>query len=186
MTTWSILLHELSFWSPFCWRNRNADEKRVGVGHLRTPSSAGWAGVAGTVVTFTVCCCSFTKSCLTLWDPMDCSMSGFPVLHYLLEFVQTHVHWVRDAIQPSHPLSPPSSPALNLFQHQGLFQWTHSSHQVAKVLEFWLQHQSLQWIFRTDFLEDWLLWSPCCPEDSQESSPAPQFESINSEVFCRG
>ena len=91
----------------------------------------GGARVAGTVVTFTVCCCSFTKSCLTLCDPMDCSMSGFPVLHYLLEFLQTHVHWVGDAIQPSSPLSPPSSPALSLFQHQGLFQWTHSLHHVA-------------------------------------------------------
>ena len=74
---------------------------------------------------------------------------GFPVLHYLLEFAQTHAHWVGDAIQPSHPLSPP---ALNLSQHQGLFQWTEFLHQVAKVLELQIQHQSFQWIFRVDFL----------------------------------
>ena len=66
-------------------------------------------------------CCSVTKSCSTLWDPMDCSTPGFPVFHYLLEFAQTHVHWVGDAIQPSHPLSSPSPPTLNLSQHQGLF-----------------------------------------------------------------
>ena len=83
---------------------------------------------------------------------MDCSTPGFPVHHQLLEFAQTHVHWVSDAIQPSHPLSSPFPPALNLSQHQGLFQWVSSSHQVAKVLEFQLQHQSFQWIFRTYFL----------------------------------
>ena len=72
--------------------------------------------------------------------------------HQLLELAQTHVHWVGDAIQPSHPLSSPSPPAFNLSQNQGLFQWVSSSHQVAKVLEFQLQHQSFQWIFRVDFL----------------------------------
>ena len=69
-----------------------------------------------------------------------------------LEFTQTHVHWVGDAIQPSHPLSSPSPPVLNLSQHQGLFKWVSSSHQVAKVLEFQLQRQSLQWTPRTDLL----------------------------------
>ena len=92
----------------------------------------------------------------------------------------THVHQVGDAIQPSHPLSFPSPPAFNLSQHQGLFQWVSSSHQVAKVLEFQLQHQSFQRIFQIDFLQDWLVWSLCSPRDSQESSLAPQFESINS------
>ena len=82
------------------------------------------------------------KSCLTLCNHMNCSTPGFPVLHYLPEFIQTHVHWVSDAIQPSHPLLPPSPPSLNLSQHQGLFQWISSSHQVAKVLELQLQHQS--------------------------------------------
>ena len=96
-------------------------------------------------------CCSVAQSCLTLRDPMDCSTPGFPVLHHLLEFAQTHVHWVDDAIQPSHPLLPP---ALNLSQHQGLFQWSGSLHQVTKVLE--LQLQSFQWIIRTDFFRiDW-------------------------------
>ena len=76
------------------------------------------------------------------------------------ELSQTHVHWVSDAIQPSHPLSSPSPPALNLSQHQGLFQWVSSLHQVTTVLEFQLQHQSFKWIFRTDFLEDGLVWSP--------------------------
>ena len=70
----------------------------------------------------------------------------------LLEFTQTHVHWVGDAIQPSHPLSFPSPPALNLSQHQSLFQWVSFLHQVARVLEFQLQHQSFEWIFRIDFL----------------------------------
>ena len=92
-----------------------------------------------------VCCfCSVTESCPIICDPMDCSTPGFPVRHYLLEFAQTHVHWVGDAIQPSHPLSSPSPPAFNLSKHQGLFQWVSSSHQVAKVLELQLQHQSFQ------------------------------------------
>ena len=83
-------------------------------------------------------------------------MSGFHGLHYLLEFVQTHLHRVGDAIQPTHPLSPPSPPAFNLSQHQGLFQWDGSSHQVAKVLELQFQHQSSQLIFRVDsFRIDW-------------------------------
>ena len=83
-----------------------------------------------------------------LW-PHGLQTLGFPVLHCLLKLAQTHVHWVDDAIQPSHLLSLPSSPALNLSQHQGLFQWVGSWHQVTKVLE--LQHQSFQWIFRVDF-----------------------------------
>ena len=111
---------------------------------------------------------------------MDYSMPGFPVHHQLLELAQTHVHRVGDAIQPSHSLSPASLPVFNLSQHQGLFQWVSSSHQVAKVLEFQLQHQSFQWTPRTDFLQDGLVGSLCSPRDSQESSPTPQFKSINS------
>ena len=126
------------------------------------------------------CCYSMAKLCPPLHDPMDCSMPGFLVLHPLPELAQTHVHWVSDAIQPSHLLSPPSLPALNLSQHQGPFQWVGSSHQVAKVLELQLQPQSFQWILRIDFHKDSLVWSPCSPRDSQESSPAPQLESINS------
>ena len=94
---------------------------------------------------------SGVQSCLTLCDPMGCQ--GFPVHHQLPEFAQTHVHWVDDAIRPSHPLSTPSPPAFTLSQHQGLFQWVSSSHQVAKVLEFQLQHQSFQWKFRTDWFD---------------------------------
>ena len=81
---------------------------------------------------------SIAQLCLTPCDPIDCSAPGFPVLHYLLELAQTHVHWVSDAIQLSHPLLSPSLPVFNLSQHQGLFQWVSSSHQVAKVLELQL------------------------------------------------
>ena len=113
-------------------------------------------------------------------DSMDCSTPGFPVHHQLPEPTQTHVHHVSDAIQPSHPLSSPYPPRFNLSQHQGLFKWVSSLHQVAKVLE--LQHQSFQWIFRTDFLQDGLVGSPCSPRDSQET-PTPQFKSINSSAL---
>ena len=95
--------------------------------------------------TVCTCCYSVAKLCPTLWDPMDCSMPGFPVPHQLPELTQTHVHWVGDPIQWSHSLSSPSPSAFNLSQHQGLSQWVSSSHQVAKVLEF--QLQSFQWLF---------------------------------------
>ena len=88
-------------------------------------------------------------------------------------------HAVGDVIQPSPPLSSPS-PAFNFSQHKGFFQWVRSLHQVAKVLEFQLQHQSFQWIFRTDFLYNWLVWFPCSPRESQELSPTPQFKTIKS------
>ena len=125
---------------------------------------------------------SVIQLCLTLCDPMDYSTPNFPAHHQLLELAQTHVHQVSDAIQPSHPLVSPSPPAFNLSQHQGQwsFQWFSSLHQVAKVLEFQLQHQSFQWTFRTDLLYDGLVGSPCNPRDSQESSPTPQFKSISS------
>ena len=90
------------------------------------------------------CCCSGAKWCPALCDPMDCSTPGFPVLHYLSEFAQTHVHCVIDVIQPSHPLLPPFSPALSLSRHQGLFQWGASLHQMAEVLELQLEHKSFQ------------------------------------------
>ena len=95
---------------------------------------------------------SVTQSCPTLCDPMNRSTPGLPVHHQLPESTQNHVHRVGDAIQPSHPLSSPSSPTLNLAQNHGLFQWVSSSHQAAKVLEFQFQHQSFQWILRTDLL----------------------------------
>ena len=119
------------------------------------------------------------QSCLTLCDPMNCSTPGLPVHHQLPESTQTHVHWVGDAIQPSRSLLSPSPPTFNLSQHQGLFKWVSSSHQVAKVLEFQLQRQSFQWILRTDFRQDGLVGSPCCPRDSQESFPTSQFKSIS-------
>ena len=93
------------------------------------------------------------------------------------------VHWVSDAIQSFHPLLSPSPPTFNLSQHQGLFKWVSSSHQVAKVLELQLQHQSFQWTLRTDLLYDGLVGSPCSPRDSQESSPTPEIKSINSSVL---
>ena len=110
--------------------------------------------------------------------PMDCSTPGFPLLHHLLKFARTNVHWVGEAIQPSHPLSSASPPAFSLSQHQALFQGDGSLHQVSKGSELELQHPSFQWIFRVDFLWDWLVWSPCCPRDSREPSPAPQFKSF--------
>ena len=118
--------------------------------------------------TLKCCSCSVAQLCLSLCNPMDCSTPGFPVLHCLPEFAHTHVHWVGDVIQPSHPLSSPSPPALNLTQHQSLLQWVSCLHQVAKVLELQPQPQFFQWIFRVDFLYDWLVWSPCCPRDSLE------------------
>ena len=126
---------------------------------------------------------SVTQSCLALCDPVNCSMPDLPVHHHLLEFTQTHAHWVGDAIQPSHPLSSPSPSALNLSQHQRLFKWVSSSNQVTKVLEFQLEDQFFQWTPRTDLLWDGLVGSPCSPRDSQESSPTPQFKSINSSVL---
>ena len=94
---------------------------------------------------------SVAQLCPAHCDPTDCSRPGLPVHHQLPEFTQIRVGQVGDPIQPSHPLPSPS-PALNLSQHQGLFQWVNSSHQVAKVLEFQLQHRSFQWIFRADLL----------------------------------
>ena len=96
--------------------------------------------------------CSITQSCPTLCYSMYCSTPGLPVLHQLIEFTQTHVHWVGEAIQTSHSLLSPFPPAFNPSQHQGLFKWISSSHQVARVLEVQLQHQSFQWMFNTNFL----------------------------------
>ena len=130
-------------------------------------------------------CVQFSRSVVS-WlfaTPMDCSTPGFPAHHQLQELAQTHVPWVSDAIQSSHSLLSPSPPAPNPSQHQGLFKWVSSSHQEAKGLEFQLQHQSFQWIFRTDFLYDWLVLSPCSPRDSQESSSKLRFKIINSLVL---
>ena len=124
----------------------------------RSPSSPTWAfnrlvlevplrtGGCKDAVQFS----SGAQSCPTLCDPMGYSMPGLPVHHQLPELTQTHVHWVSDAIQTSHPLLSPSPPTFNLSQHQGLFKWVSSSHHLAKVLEFQLQHQSFQWTPRID------------------------------------
>ena len=121
----------------------------------------------------------FSRSVMSdsLW-PQELQHTRLPCPSPSLELAKTHVHWIGDAIQPSHPLSSLCPPAFNLSQNQDLFQWVSFSHQVAKVLELQLHHQSFQWIFRVDFLYDWLIWFPCCTRDSQQSSTAPGFESI--------
>ena len=117
------------------------------------------------------------QSCLTLCDLMTVARQASLSITSswsLLKLMSI------DAIQPSHPLSTPSPPAFNLSQHQGLFKWVGFLHQVAEVVEFQLQHQSFQWTFRTDFLQDGLIVSSWTPRDSQVSSPTPQFKSIDS------
>ena len=117
-------------------------------------------------------------------QPMDCSVPGLPVPLHLPECAQVHVRCISDTVQPSHPLTPSSPSALNLSQHQGLFQWVSSSHQMTKIPELQLKHQPFQWIFRVDHSLDWLVWSPCCPRDFQKSSLAQEFKGINSLAFC--
>ena len=126
---------------------------------------------------------SLSLNCVQFFDSMDCSMPGFPVLHYLPQFAQTHIHWVSDAIQPSHPLLPPSLLVLNLSQHR-LFAkesvlclrwpkyWSFSSSIILPMnIQGWFP------LGLTRFLSPW------GPRDSEESSPAPQFENINSLVI---
>ena len=112
--------------------------------------SVTWVPAVKTILRF----CRPVQSLSHVWlcDLMDCSMPSCPVHHQLPGLAQTYVHWVGDAMQPSHPLLSASPPVFNLPQPQGLFQRVGSSYQVAKVLELQLQHQSFQWIFRTDFL----------------------------------
>ena len=125
---------------------------------------------------------SLAQLCSTLCNPMNCSTPGLPVHHQHLESTQTHVHRVGDAIQPSHPLSSPSPLAPNSSQHQGLFQWVNSLHEVAKVLV-----SALASVLPKN-TQDWLIYDgmvgpPCSPRDSKQSSPTPQFKSINSSVL---
>ena len=125
------------------------------------------------------CCCSVTKLCLTLCNPMDCSMPGFPV-HHLLEFAQTHVHWIDGAIQPSHPLSPSFPFALNLSQLRGLFQWVSSSHQVTEVLELQLQLNTLLvslFICMTCHLVQWIEHFSCKDMSFSNNSKRTQIQS---------
>ena len=115
----------------------------------------------------------------TICNPMDCSMPGFPGLYYLPEFDQTLVHWIRDAIQSFHSLSPPSPPALSLSQNQDLFQWISSSYQSPKYWSFsFTIGPSSEYSGLISFRIDWFDLLA-----AQESSPAPQFESINSLAF---
>ena len=123
---------------PQKWQNDLGSFPKQAIQHHSNPSSVQFSSVS--------------QLCPTLCNLMNRSMPGLPVYHQLPKFTQTHAHWVGDAIQPSHLLSPPSPPAPNPSQHQGLFQWVNSSHQVAKILEFQLQHQSFQWTPRTDLL----------------------------------
>ena len=123
---------------------------------------------------------SVAQSYPTTCNPMDCNTPGIPVHHQLQKLFQTHVHGVGDAIRSSHPLSSPTPPAFNLSQHQGLFQWVSSSHQVAKVLGI-----SAATLVLPMNIQDWFPLGlngliSCSPRDSQESSPTPQFKSINS------
>ena len=135
--------------------------------------------------------CAFSIKCLSsvqllscVWlfgNPMDCSTLGFPVLYHLPKLAQTHIYWISDAIQPSHPLLSPSPPAFNLSQHQGLFQWVGSLYQVP---EYWSVSFSISPSNEYSALISFKIdWSPCCPRDSQESSPTPQFKSINFLAF---
>ena len=127
-------------------------------------------------VDFGFFCCSVAKLCPNVCNPTDCSKPVFPVFHHPTEFAQAHVHWVGDASQSSHPLSP-TSPALNLFQHQDLFQWIGFSHQVAKALELYFSMSSpSEYSGLISFRTDWLNLDLACPRDSQESSLAPHFK----------
>ena len=121
---------------------------------------------------------SGTQLCLTLCDPINCSMPGFLIHHQPPEITQTHVHRLGDAIQPPHPLLSPLTPTFSLSQHQGLIQGVCSSHQVAKVLDVQLQHQSFWWIFRLiSFRSDWLDLLVV------QGTLIPQFKSINSSAL---
>ena len=130
---WSYRLKRKGFYLPFSLilskiKIKGKNLYRSSIGYVCGPQHCFMAsGMFERIV--------FVQSCPTLCDPMDCSTPGFPVLHYLPKFAHTHIHWVSDAIQPSHPLSPPSPLALHLSQHQDLFQWVSSSHHIAKVLE---------------------------------------------------
>ena len=125
---------------------------------------------------------SVPQSCLTLCDPMNRGTPGLPVHHQLPEFTQTHVHRVRDAIEPSHPLSSPSPPAPNPSQHQSfpmsqLFSWGAQSTGVSALASAFQRNR------RADLFQNGLVGSPCSPRDSQESSPTPHFKSINSSAL---
>ena len=122
----------------------------------------------------------FSQSVGSNCDLMNCSTPGFPVLHHLLELAQIHVHWVGDAILTISSSVGPFSSCPQTFPGTRAFLISRFSHQVAKLLAFQLQHQPFQWIFRVYFLWDWLVWSCCCPRDSQESSQTPKYHNMKS------
>ena len=155
VTLWNIVLQaplSIGFSRQEYWRGFPCPSR----GNLPNPgikpTSLTSPALADMFLTTSTACCSVAQSFPALCNPMDCLTQDFPVLHHLPELAQTHGYWVSDAIQPYHPLLCPSPPAFNLSQHQSLFQWVSSSHYVAQVLEFQLQHQSLKWVFRVDFL----------------------------------
>ena len=148
-------MHPPSFW----WLLRGLNTLNPSHCGLQTTlqftCSPIWKGLPMSTVQFS----SVAQSCLTLCNSMDCSTPGLPAHHQLPEFTHTHVHRVSDAVQTSHPLSSPS-PDFNLSQNQGLFKWVSSSHEVVKLLEFQLQHESFQWIPRTESPLGWTGWIP--------------------------
>ena len=136
------------------WNSLNLLQTRFGITNFKSTSALEFQSSSlslskgilsclfwDSVSVLNCCCCSVAKLSSSLSNPMHCSMPGFPVPHHLLELAQVHVHCIADTIQLSHPLLSPSPPALNLSQHQGLFQWVSSSYRVPKVLELHLQHQ---------------------------------------------
>ena len=126
---------------------------------------------------------SVAQLCLTLCDPVDCSSPGLPVQHQLPEFTQTHVHWVSDAIQPSHPLSSPSPPAFNLSQHQGFFQMSQFFASSGQSVGVSASASVLPMNIQDWFPLGWTSWISLQFKDPQESSPTPQFKSINSSAL---
>ena len=125
---------------------------------------------------------SVAQSCPTLWDPMDRSMPGLPVHHQLPELTQTHVHWVSDAIQPSHPVIPFSS-HLQSFPESGSFQISRFFTTGGQNIRVSASASVLSMNIQDWFPLGGLFGFPCCPKDSQESSPTPQFKSINSSAL---
>ena len=140
----SPLLFSIAFGSPYHSNQRRRRRRRKKVSKLERRKQnchclkVTWYYTQKLKVVQSVQFSSVAQSCLTLCNPMNHSTPGLPVHHRLLEFTQTHVHWVGDAIQPSHPLSSPSPPVPNPSQHKSLFQWVNSSHEVAEVLELQL------------------------------------------------
>ena len=172
---------EMGNWGVEKWNNLPRSKKKLSGDYLRPWSFTPETSLKKKILSALLSWCPVAQSCPTLRPHgLQCARLPCPSLS---PRVYSHLGplswWCHPTINHLIPCRP-FLHALNLSQNQGLFKWVSSSHQVAKVLEFQLQHQSSQWIFRTDFLEDLLVWSPCSPRDSQESSPAPQFKSTNS------